>query len=142
MQNDIYNFIKLDDKNMPNVTVFLTELNQPQENDVLMQIGHKFYQKLLSNDSVNKDTLVIMSFIKHFSKSIKSLTFIRDSNDNKLNKFTSLNSLIAAIIIKNEDKSKLENFIVYEKENSYDKEISIHSINSQYSIQGYNKYFS
>jgi hypothetical protein len=141
MRNDIYNFVKLDDELIPNIVIFLTELKEPQDNNSLMQIGHKFYNHLVTKELIEQNTLVIISFIKHFSKSIKSLTFIRESN-NSIPKFLSLNSLIAGFIIKNENKKQLENFIVYEKESSYEKEISICSINSEYSLQGYNKYFS
>lgn len=142
MQSDIYNFVKLDNISIPYIVIFLAELNEKKHNDELFEISKNFYRKLLTENKIEETSIIIISFIKHYSKSIKSLTFHTDEKNNEvLFKIPSLNSLIADFIVKNQRKKKLENFIVY-KNNCNDNPLTIHNLLSKYPLDGYHKYYN
>jgi hypothetical protein len=132
---NIYNFAMLDDKDKDNI-VMITEISKDHNNDILIQMANKLFLYLIENNIISNDVLVIITYVKHFSKTIKNITFTKNGNINK--NIQSLNSIILDFIKKNDKKDKLNNFLVYYKDNT---EISINRINSKFPLSKFNKYY-
>jgi len=136
----IYNFIKLDNETVPHINVFLVELDTYVNNKNIINISHKFYKYIIKKKQISEDVLIVISFIKHFSKSIKSLTFLGKNKDTgkiplELN---SLNKIISRFIKFNINNDKFVNYLIYNKNNN----INIIDIKLNCSIKDFYSYYN
>jgi hypothetical protein len=132
LMNDIYNFIKINDDEI--ISIYITELNQYIKNKHLQSLGNRFYNYLLKNKLIKKDTIVILSFIKHFSKSIKNMII---SKNEDLNLQINSNKIISDYILNYKSNSIFDNFLIINSK----EELVIHKIKKKFSIKEHLFYF-
>ena len=136
----IYNFIKLDNETIPNINVFLVELDTYVNNKNIISISHKFYKYIIKHNIISDDVLIVISFIKHFSKSIKSLTFLGKNKDVSIIplKLNSLNEIISRFINYNKNNKTFINYLIYNKNDN----INIIDIKLNCSVKEFHSYYN
>lgn len=130
--NDIYNFIKINDDEI--ISIYITEINQYTKNKHLQNLGNKFYNYLLLNQLIKKDTIVIISFIKHFSKSIKNMII---SKNDSINLQIDSNKIISDYILNSRSNSIFDNYLIINNK----EELIIHKIKKKFLIKEHLNYF-
>tara|TARA_B100001248_G_C27354470_1_gene443039 strand:- start:524 stop:928 length:405 start_codon:yes stop_codon:yes gene_type:complete len=132
--NDIYNIIKINNENSSVISVYITELEKYHKNKYLFFMGNKFYNYLLENKHIKKDTLVILSFVKHYSKSIKNM--ILSKNENFELQIDS-NKIILNYLINSKSKSTYDNYLLINHDNNF----LIHHVKKKFSLKNHIDYF-
>ena len=133
--NDIYNFIRLNNKTINEYVVFIVEINDNISNKKLYSLGNGLFKNLNEKNHIPRDTIVIVSFIKHFSRTIKNM-LISETIKNK--KEINYNKIIIDYINLNKKKEKLDNYIIYEYNNDY----TIHHLKKKFNIKNHLKYYN
>jgi hypothetical protein len=106
--NNIYNFIRLNNREKSNVIIFLTEIDEFISNKDLYDYGNYLFNYLYENKFIQKDSTVLISYIKHFSKTIKNMIISRTDDFDK--KKCNINQLIIEYININKRKIKMDNY--------------------------------
>ena len=132
--NDIYNFIKINSNNDDTLSIYITELDDYMKNKNILHLGHKFYNYLLENELIKKDTIVILSFIKHFSKSIKNMII---SKNEKVDLQLDSNKIIADYILNCKSNSVYDNYLIIDNK----EDLIMHRVKKKFSIKNHLCYF-
>lgn len=131
----IYNFIKLNKNEYANIIVFICEISDYKKNKELNKLGNIFYDYLLNNNYISNDSIIIISYIKHITKTIKNITISKvENSDLKIN----TNIIINNFLKNSKSKPLYDNFLaVYNKKNSYD----FHYVKKKFSIKKQLQYY-
>jgi len=134
--NDIYNFIRLNNRENSEVIIFLTEIDEFISNKELYIYGNYLFNYLYKNNCIQKDSTVLISYIKHFSKTIKNM--IISKNDDFDKKKCNINQLIIEYININKRKIKMDNYILIKKT---DTNFIIHHLKKEYALKQHHKFY-
>ena len=136
--NNIYNFIRLNKKDSPEFIIFITEIDTPINNKNLYNLGNKLFKKLIEKKSINQNSIIIISFIKHFSKTIKNMII----SENIGNKAQDINDTINQIIVDylkiNKNKKVLDHYLVL---NTQENLLNIHHLKKNFNLKTLYKYY-
>lgn len=136
--NEIYNFIRLNNKLQSDLVIFITEINTNVSNKKLYSQGHALYKHLHQNKFIPINAYVIISFIKHFSKSVKNMLICENKKITSIRNKININKIIVEYININKNKEKLDNYIVYEKNQG---NYNIHHLKKKYCLKKHKKYY-
>lgn len=133
--SSIYNFIKLNKNESANIIVFICEISDCKKNKELNKLSNIFYDFLLDNDYISNDSIIIISYIKHLTKTIKNITISRiDNSELKI----STNDIINNFLKNSKSKPLYDNYLaVYNKKNSY----NFHYVKKKSSINKQLEYY-
>jgi hypothetical protein len=130
----IYNFIKLNKSEYANIIVFICEISDYKKNKELNELSNIFYDYLLANDYISNDSIIIISYIKHITKTIKNITISKvENSDLKINTNTIINNFLK----NSKSKPLYDNFLAVSNKNSY----SFHYVKKKFSIKKQLQYF-
>ena len=132
---DIFNFIQLTNQDNPETIVFLVEVDDYTSNKELYNYGYYLFNYLLDKGSISSETIVLISFIKHFSKSIKNMIISKKDVDKKE---INVNQIVIKYININKNLDFMDNYLIFKKA----KDIySLHHIKKDYPISNHHKYY-
>ena len=133
--NDIFNFIKINDDD-DKIIIFISEISEYKKNKQLYNLGNKFYNHLIKKNLINSDSIIMISYIKHFSKSIKNM-IITKNKDEELKLDLDPSTIIADYILTSKTKNVYDNFLIIEQNN----ELTMHYIKKKFSLKKHLQFY-